>query len=114
MQNDSNINGSESMDASPTSWEMAHQTHYDRDSDSNLTTEIIFGLAEVKGVEPTELKEPTLHDCIDVGALENTFFGPDGRRDSRETNGQVEFRYAEYQVVVQDDGWILIHEPIKG
>jgi hypothetical protein len=87
------------------------QRHYDANGDGELTTAIVFAVAEAADVAPADLRAPPLYECIDAPALEATFFGPDATGGSRRGIGTVEFRYADYLVSVGSDGWIRVFEP---
>jgi hypothetical protein len=87
------------------------QRHYEPDDQGELTTAIVFAIAEAQGVAPTEVQSPPLYDFIDVPAIENAFFGPDVAGVSRRGVGTVEFRYTDYLVKVQSDGWVRVFEP---
>ncbi len=88
----------------------AAQRHYDPDRDGELTTAIVFALAEAEDISPTELKSPPLYEVIDVPAIEKAFFGPETRSGSRQGAGTVEFQYTDYLVTVKSDGWVQIYE----
>lgn len=87
-----------------------HQIYYDDEDSYDLTTAIIYGIAEVKGIEPTELKSPVLYECVDTAALEKSLFGLSSNGGRRESSGAVEFIYDVFRIVVRSDGWISIHE----
>jgi len=89
-------------------WREVGSGTYDASGGDDLTATLAFVLADVQGVEPTELEEPLLYDCVDVGAVETAIFGcePPGR--GLET---VAFRYDSYLVNVRRDGRIRVFEP---
>jgi hypothetical protein len=87
------------------------QAHYDRESHRDLTTEIIFAIADAADVVPTEIKDPPLYECVDIAAIEDGFFGPQVAEHSRDSEGSVSFRYNQYYVEVASDGWITVSEP---
>jgi len=87
----------------------AAQRHFDP-AEEELTTALVFAIAESAGVAPSELTTP-LYDSIDAPALEATLFGPDTNLESRQGVGSVEFRYTDYVVKVRSDGWIQVYEP---
>jgi len=97
-------------DADTHQWQVA-QCHYEPDGRRELTTAIIYAIAEAEGVSPSEVKSPPLYESVDVPAIENTFFGPDISDESRQGVGTVEFRHADYLVKVRSDGWIQVYEP---
>lgn len=86
------------------------QRHYEPGGQGELTTAIVFAIAEAQGVAPSDVKSPPLYDFIDVPAIEDAFFGPDVAGVSRRGVGTVEFRYTDYLVKVQSDGWIRVFE----
>ena len=92
-------------------WMLAARTHYDPERDDELSTEVVYAVAEAEGVSPTELTAPPLYDAIDIAAVGNAFFGPDVRREPRKGVGTVEFRYADYLIEVRSDGWIRVCRP---
>jgi len=91
-------------------WSQVIQRHYDPDGSEELTTVIIYAIAEARGVSPIKVKSPPLYEVVDVPAIENTFFGPDVAGDSRRGTGTVEFQYTNYLVRVESDGWVQVYE----
>ncbi|PSQ08016.1 hypothetical protein BRC97_01135 [Halobacteriales archaeon QS_6_71_20] len=91
-------------------WQVA-QRHYEPDGQRELTTTIVYTIAEAEGVSPCEVKSPPLYESVDVPAIENAFFGPDISDESRQGVGTVEFQYADYLVKVRSDGWVQVYEP---
>lgn len=92
-------------------WTQVGQRKYDPERDADLTTPIVYVLAEAEGVSPTELKTPPLYDVIDVPAVEASFFGSDVTGRTRQGTGTTTFRYNQYLVNVRSDGWIQVYEP---
>ncbi len=90
-------------------WRQVAQRHYDPCETTELTTAIVFAIADAKDIDPTTLQSPRLYDCIDATALEDTFFGA-GTPTERST-GTVQFRYDTYLIRVDADGWIRVFEP---
>jgi hypothetical protein len=90
----------------------AAQRHYDPDGTEELTTAIVYAVADAEDRPAGELRSPPLYESVDAAALERTFFGPDVAGESRQGVGTVEFRYAGYLVTVRSDGWIRVHEPV--
>ncbi|SIR72896.1 hypothetical protein SAMN05421858_3470 [Haladaptatus litoreus] len=86
------------------------QAHYERESHRDLTTEIIFAIADAADVVPTEIKDPPLYECVDIAAIEDGFFGPKAAGQTRDSEGSVSFRYNQYHVEVASDGWITVSE----
>ncbi|MFD1687176.1 HalOD1 output domain-containing protein [Halobellus litoreus] len=108
----------EGAEDDPTNGVDTHQTqvaqrHYEPNGQVELTTAIIYAIAEAEGVSPSELKSPPLYESVDVPAIEDAFFGPDVAGDSRQGVGTVEFQYTDYLVKVQSDGWIRVYEPTE-
>ena len=104
-----------STDEGPTDsdaeWTLAARTHYDPEADGELSTEVVYAIAEAEGVSPTDLTSPPLYDAIDITAVRNALFGPDVGRGGNVGLGVVEFRYADYLVEVRSDGWIRVYRP---
>jgi hypothetical protein len=94
-------------------WHLVAQAHYDHDNPHDLTTTIILALAEADGVPSTAIKSPRLHDVLDAPALEETLFG--ARTDDQEVDKEESFtfRYREYRVCIQADGWVLVSAPVE-
>ncbi|ELY55414.1 hypothetical protein C491_16912 [Natronococcus amylolyticus DSM 10524] len=86
------------------------QRHYDPARDGELTTAIVFAVAEAEGVSPSEVTSPPLYDSVDVAAIEDAFFGSESESEPRRGAGVVEFRYVDYLLKVRSDGWILVCE----
>lgn len=102
----------------PTSSAETHRTQvaqrqYEPSGQSELTTTIIYAIAEAEGVSPSEVKSPPLYESVDAPAIEDTFFGPDVAARSRQGVGTVEFQYTDYLVKVQSDGWVRVYEPTE-
>jgi len=96
-----------------THWSQVTQRHYEPDGTGELTTPIVFAIADAKGVSPSELKSPPLYECVDASTLEDTFFGPDVADEPRHGMGTVKFQYTDYLVKVRSDGWIRVFEPTE-
>lgn len=96
-----------------THWQQATQRLYEPDQDGELTTAIVFAIADAKDVSPDEVKAPPLYDVVDVAAIETAFFGLDTDESARNGTGSVEFRYTEYLIKVRSDGWIHVYEPTE-
>ncbi|WP_458191018.1 HalOD1 output domain-containing protein [Haladaptatus sp. NG-WS-4] len=113
MQRNPNDNtaSTDNQTSTPESqWTQVAQRHYDPDHDGELTTALVFAIAEAKGVVPSQVKSPPVYECVDAAALEDTFFGPAVNSDDRQSAGTVKFRYTEYRVTVRSDGWIQVYE----
>ncbi|XVH30436.1 HalOD1 output domain-containing protein [Haloferacaceae archaeon DSL9] len=88
------------------------QYHYDSDSTHELTSAIVYAIAEAEGVSPSEITSPPLYEYVDASAIEDAFFGPKVGGKSRRGTGAVEFYYDGYFVNVNSDGWIQVYEPL--
>jgi hypothetical protein len=98
--------------AEGTHWRQVTQRHYDPDRESELTTAIVFAIADAEGVDPSEVESPKLYEIVDVAAIDEAFFSPE-TGTSHEGMGTVEFRYTEYRIIVRSDGWIQVYEPTE-
>jgi hypothetical protein len=102
--------GDTSTTRPPEAWTQVAQRHYDPDEGDVLTVVIVNAIADGRGTEPTEVKEPPLYEVVDAAALEATFFGRNRDDTDRQGTGTVEFRYAEFLVKVRSDGWVQVYE----
>lgn len=92
-------------------WRQVYQTHYDRENDGELATELVFAIAEVMDVDPLDhTKMSPLYESVDAQALEETFFGPSGADTQRDEAGAVTFMYTGHKVALRSDGWIFIYK----
>ncbi|MUV58027.1 HalOD1 output domain-containing protein [Halogeometricum sp. CBA1124] len=89
-------------------WRQVVQRHFDPDGDEELTTALVFAIAEAEGVSPRDVKSPPLYEVIDATGVENALFGPGTGAETR--RGVVEFHYDEYRLKIEGDGWILVFE----
>ncbi|MFH5799099.1 HalOD1 output domain-containing protein [Haladaptatus sp. CMAA 1911] len=89
--------------------QLVEQVHYERAGRDDLTTTIIGGIAAAEGVSPAEVKDPVLYECVDVAALEDSFFGQTVAGERRDAVGSVEFRFGEYRIEVKSDGWVSVY-----
>lgn len=95
-------------------WRLAARRRHDPDAGGELATDVVFAIADAAGVDPTELRSPTLYDAVDVAAIEDPFFRTDSSGASTGTvTGSVAFRYADYRVTIDSDGWIAVDEPTR-
>ncbi|WP_458188535.1 HalOD1 output domain-containing protein [Haladaptatus sp. NG-WS-4] len=95
------------FEVSPDSkWKLVQQTQYDRDGRHDLTTTIITTVADAEGVAPTELQQPVLYECVNVSALEDAFFGPEVKGQTRDSVGSAEFDYGGYRVARATAGFL--------
>lgn len=107
------IDGDDPTSGADTHWSQVAQRHYELNGNRELTTAIVYAIAEGEGVSPTEIKSPPLYEIVDVPAIESAFFGRDVAGDSRQGVGTVEFEYHGYLVKLRSDGWIQISEPTE-
>jgi len=110
---DGTIDSDDSTSSADTHQSQVAQRHYNPNGNGELTTAIIYTIAEAEDVCPSEMKLPPLYESVDVPAIENAFFGPNAAGGSRQCVGKIEFRYADYLVKVQSDGWIQVYEPTE-
>jgi len=103
-------NSSDPANDADTNWSQVAQRNYEPDGQGELTTTIIYAIAEAEDVSPTEVKSPPLYESVDVPAIEDAFFGADVSGDSRQGGGTVEFQYTDYLVKVRSDGWVQVYE----
>lgn len=96
-----------------TKWRQVAQRWFDVGADEELTTAIVYAVAEAKGVAPLDLEAPPLYESVDASALEATFFGQNVSEQDRQGVGTVEVRYAGYLVTIRSDGWIRVAEPVE-
>ncbi|WP_418286029.1 HalOD1 output domain-containing protein [Halorubrum sp. DTA46] len=91
-------------------WKQVAQRPYDPAGNTELSTVIVFAIADAKGVPPDEISSPPLYESVDVAAIETALFGRDGERIVTNGTGSVEFRYTEYLIRVRGNGWVQVHE----
>ncbi|MCU4753009.1 hypothetical protein OB919_13655 [Halobacteria archaeon AArc-curdl1] len=84
------------------------QAHYDHDGEQDLTTTIIFAVADAEGVEPPEIKTPPLYDYVDTVAVEEALFGPAARRQNHTGTEELMFSYRGHEITVRSDGWVFV------
>lgn len=94
-------------------WQPVVQTHYDHEGRHDLTTTIILAIAEAEDIPPTAIKSPVLMETIDVPALEAVLFGPCSDDAGDGEPKSITFRYRDYQVCVQADGWVIVRTPLE-
>ncbi|GCF13912.1 hypothetical protein Harman_18470 [Haloarcula mannanilytica] len=105
--------GGDDFSSADTHWSQAAQRYYEPGGTGELTTAIVYAIADAQEVSPNELRGRPLYESVDVPAIEDAFFRPDGRGDSHHGVGSVEFRYTEYLVKVRSDGWVQVYEPTE-
>ncbi|WP_255171297.1 HalOD1 output domain-containing protein [Natrononativus amylolyticus] len=84
------------------------QAHYDHDDPQDLTTTIIFAVADAEGVEPPDIKTPPLYDSVDTVAVEEALFGPAARRENHTGDESLTFSYRGHEITVRSDGWVFV------
>ena len=92
-------------------WRVVSLSHYDPVEAHDLTSTIIYAIADVEQLDPVDLKNPALYDCIDVSAIEHSLFGPNRGREKQNT-GSIQFAFGDYRISVQSDGWVLVYESV--
>ncbi|SEH14714.1 hypothetical protein SAMN04487967_1733 [Natronorubrum sediminis] len=84
------------------------QAHYDYDEPHDLTTTIIFAVADAEGVDPPNIKTPPLYDHVDTVAVEEALFGPVRTRQNHDGTESITFSYRDHEIVVRSDGWVFV------
>ncbi|MFC3478984.1 HalOD1 output domain-containing protein [Halobacterium litoreum] len=85
------------------------QRHYNPVEDSDLTTTLVYALAEARDIDPTELKHPPLYEVVDVAGIEQALFKSHSHEQAEKAMGSVEFTYEEFRVTVSSDGWVQVY-----
>lgn len=94
-------------------WTFVTQAHFDPTEPRDLTTTIIRAIADAEGVPITDVKNPPIYEVVDIAAIDAALFGrPGANRDGTEST--VEFRYNEYKVTVEEDGWVTVSNRSSG
>lgn len=88
-------------------WGFVAQAHYDPTAYRDLTTVIVGAIADAADVPISEVLSPPLYEVVDVAAMEAALFGRRGGSGNG-TESAVEFRYNQYKVRVEDDGWVTV------
>ena len=83
---------------------------FDSDDEIDLTTEIVYAIAEARGVDPTKVTSPPLYESVDTVALQNLFFGDRANGAGSNRTLTLEFPYAEFLVRVDSDGTVAVYE----
>lgn len=91
-------------------WAYVTQAHYDPAEPRDLTTVIVCAIADAEGVPIVDVKNPPLYEVVDVAGIDAALFGRQGV-DGNGSESTVEFRYDEYRVSVQGDGWVTVSSP---
>lgn len=80
------------------------------ESNQSLSTEIVMGVADANGINPTQLHE-ALHEVINPSALD-TLFQPTANGTPR-SHGTVCFPFHGYRVSVEADGTITLQSELE-
>ncbi|MFC5367250.1 HalOD1 output domain-containing protein [Salinirubrum litoreum] len=56
-------------------WQQVAQRLYESDHDGELTTVIVYAIADAMDVDPKEVTAPPLYEVVDVPGIEKAFFG---------------------------------------
>lgn len=88
-------------------WTYVTQAHYDPDNERDLTTVVVSAIAEAEEVPITEIKSPPLYEVVDIASIDDALFErPDTSKN--DTESIVEFRYNQYKVSVEANGWVTV------
>lgn len=90
-------------------WEMIVQRPFGPAEDDGLTTAVVFAVAEAEGISPRDV-HPPLYEVIDPSALEAAMYRPGEQSSDIDAPSTTEFMYRGYRIVVQNDGWVRVHE----
>lgn len=94
-------------------WSFVAQAQYDPEEPRDLTTVIIDAIAEAENAPIVEVKTPPLYEVVDVPGIESALFDrPAGKGEG--TASTVEFRYNQYKVSVESDGWVTVADRSEG
>jgi hypothetical protein len=85
------------------------QRHYDPTEPIELTTAIVFTVADAMDVDPRAVSTQPLYECVDVEAVETALFSTEPVSSRCEPDA-IEFGYVAFRIRVQRDGWILVFE----
>lgn len=88
-------------------WADVTQAHYDPAEDHDLTTVIIWAIADAEGVPIVDIKNPPLYEVVDIAGIDNALFGR-SEANQNGTDSTMEFRYNGYKVSVEADGWVSV------
>ena len=86
------------------------QRHYDSTEPIELTTAIVFTVADAMDVDPRAVSTQPLYACVDVEAVEIALFSTEPV-SSRWEPDAFKNEYIAFRIRVQRDGWILVFEP---
>ncbi|WP_224333845.1 HalOD1 output domain-containing protein [Haloprofundus halobius] len=88
-------------------WTFATQAQYDPSDSRDLTTVIVSTIADAEDTAIVEIKNPPLYEVIDVAGIDDVLFDHSPITQNG-TNSTVEFRYNDYKVSVETDGWVTV------
>lgn len=89
------------------------QVLYEADGPRDLTTVIISAIAEAEDVPMTTIKNPPLYEIVDVAAVNSALFDRP-RADVSASSRFFEFRYRQYSVRIEADGWVKVQGRVAG
>lgn len=89
--------------------EVLYRAHHDRDRDGPISECIVKALAAVENIEPDELGA-RLYDSVDPEALDSVY----GTAAERSERLRLAFTIGDYEVVISDDGNVLVREQLDG
>lgn len=96
-----------SGDAPDGDWIFVTQSHYDPDGPRDLTTVIISAIAVAEDTSIIDIKSSPLYEDVDIAGIDDALFGrPEANRSGTEST--VEFRYNQYKVSIEADGWVTV------
>ncbi|MFC7138124.1 HalOD1 output domain-containing protein [Halobaculum litoreum] len=93
-------------------WIASGRRRYVVDSDDELTTAIVFAVADARAVAPEEIGDPSLYDCVDIGALER-LVSAQSSSDLARAESEVRFDYDGHLVAVHTDGRVIVYDPVE-
>lgn len=85
-----------------------YRAYNDRDSDGSISDTVVEALAAVENVDPKNL-DLRLYDSVDADALD-CLYETTAERPERL---RVAFTIDEYEVMVEDDGRLLVRERVE-
>lgn len=99
-------------DGAPDSgWSFVTQAQYDPDDTQDLTTVIVGAIADADDVPIVEVQDPPLYEVVDVAGIESALFD---RPRGDGVASTLEFRYNQYKVSVESDGWVTVADRSDG
>jgi hypothetical protein len=88
------------------------QSHYDPKDRVSLATVVVTVIGDARGVDAVDVRDPLLHDVVDVEAVESLLFRTLAEDDHGRTGGTVRFEYDGNGVAVHGDGWVQVYEDV--